>query len=89
MSRLAKKINEKLQKGIVVFKFLETDRKTVREARGTLFEGILKNRREAAETGKPTLTSSPNVQVFFDLSKNAWCSFQLGTEIEIVEFFEY
>ena len=82
MSKLAKEINEKLHKGIVIFKFLKTDGKTVREARGTLCEKILKPK----ELTKANGTSSPKVQVFYDLDKDAFRSFQLGTELEIIKF---
>ena len=82
MSKLAKEIQTKLHKGIVIFKFLKTDGKTVREARGTLFEGILKTK----DLKKANGMSSPKVQVFYDLDKDAFRSFQLGTELEIIDF---
>lgn len=83
MSRLAKEINEKLHRGVVTFKFMKTDGKTIREATGTLCKDIL-----PMELNKPNGTSSPDVQVFFDLDKSSWRSFRLGTEIEIVNFAE-
>ena len=84
MSKLAKDIQTKLHKGVVIFKFLKTDGKTVRVAKGTLFDGILKDK----DLKKANGMSSPKVQVFYDLEKDAFRSFKLGTELEIVEFHE-
>ena len=82
MSKLAKDIQNKLHKGVVIFKFLKTDGKTVRVAKGTLFDGILKDK----DLKKANGMSSPKVQVFYDLEKDDFRSFKLGTELEIVKF---
>lgn len=82
MSKLAKDIQTKLHKGVVIFKFLKTDGKTVRVAKGTLFDGILKDK----DLKKANGMSSPKVQVFYDLEKDDFRSFKLGTELEIVKF---
>lgn len=81
MKTLSEEIRKKLHQGEVVFTFLKSDG-TIREARGTLQESFLKDKLGNVYSKK---TSSPKVQVFWDLDKNAWRSFTIGTEIKILK----
>lgn len=84
MKTTANEIQSKLHKGIVTFTFKKKDG-TLRTAKGTLKQSILESK---VPMHKPTHTSSPNVQVFFDLEKEAFRSFVKGTEEEIINFVE-
>lgn len=81
---LAMEIKEKLHKGIVTFTFRKKDG-TIREARATLHTDHLVRRGVIADT-KVKKTSSPKVQVFYDLDKDEWRCFVIGTEQEILEY---
>lgn len=75
------KIERGLKNGIVTFRFRKLDG-SVRVAIGTLQRDILATKPIRKSDG----SSSPMVQVFWDLEKNAWRSFQKGTEIDIINF---
>lgn len=81
MATLLEKIERGLKNGIVTFRFRKLDG-SVRLAIGTLQKDILKTKPIRKSDG----SSSPMVQVFWDLEKNAWRSFQKGTEIDIINF---
>lgn len=81
----AEEIKDKLHRGIVEFTFLKSDG-SIRTAKGTLNEKILAGRIGGGRSsGK---TSSPKVQVFWDLEKDAFRSFTIGTEKNLISFQE-
>lgn len=80
----AEEIKDKLHKGIVEFTFLKSDG-SIRTAKGTLHEKIL-NEKLCGKSS--TKTSSPKVQVFWDLEKDAFRSFTIGTEKNLISFQE-
>lgn len=81
MATLLEKIERGLKNGIVTFRFRKLDG-SIRLAIGTLQRDILATKPIRKSDG----SSSPMVQVFWDLEKNAWRSFQKGTEIDIINF---
>lgn len=81
MATMLEKIERGLKNGIVTFRFRKLDG-SIRLAIGTLQRDILATK----PIGKSDGSSSPMVQVFWDLEKNAWRSFQKGTEIDIINF---
>lgn len=81
MATLLEKIEKSLKNGIVTFRFRKLDG-SIRVAIGTLQRDILATKPIRKSDG----SSSPMVQVFWDLEKNAWRSFQKGTEIDIINF---
>jgi hypothetical protein len=81
MATMLEKIERGLKNGIVTFRFRKLDG-SVRVAIGTLQRDILATKPIRKSDG----SSSPMVQVFWDLEKNAWRSFQKGTEIDIINF---
>jgi len=85
MRTVAEQIKEGLHKGVVTFTFKKKDGST-RTAVGTLQTNILT---EKLGDWKPNRPSSPKVQVFFDMEKNEFRSFSLGSEIEVLDFKEY
>lgn len=85
MRTVAEQIKEDLHKGVVTFTFTKKDGST-RTAVGTLQTNILT---EKLGDWKPNRPSSPKVQVFFDMEKNEFRSFSLGSEIEVLDFKEY
>lgn len=85
MRTVAEQIKEDLHKGVVTFTFTKKDGST-RTAVGTLQTNILT---EKLGDWKPSRPSSPKVQVFFDMEKNEFRSFSLGSEIEVLNFKEY
>ena len=80
----AEEIKDKLHKGIVEFTFLKSDG-SIRTAKGTLHEKILNEKLGGKSSTK---TSSPKVQVFWDLEKDAFRSFTIGTEKNLISFQE-
>ncbi len=80
----AEEIKDKLHKGIVEFTFLKSDG-SIRTAKGTLHEKILNEKLGGKSSTK---TSSPKVQVFWDLEKDAFRSFTIGTEKNLISFEE-
>lgn len=82
MRTVAEQIKEDLHKGVVTFTFKKKDG-SIRVAKGTLQTNILT---EKLGDWKPSRPSSPKVQVFFDMEKNEFRSFSLGSEIEIINF---
>ena len=76
-------IREKLHKGVVVFTFLKSDG-SIRVAKGTLQKKVLDEK--MGRNWVPSRLSSPKVQVFYDLEKDAFRSFTIGTEREIMSF---
>lgn len=82
-----KDIQNKLHKGVVTFTFLKTDGKTLRRAVGTLCNEELEKHPEAMKSSNDG-SSSPKVQVFFDLEKNAYRSFQIGTTLDLIDYKE-
>ena len=85
MRTLAEEIKDKLHKGEVVFTFVKSDG-SIREARGTLHSKTLK---EKLGDWTPSRQSSPKVQVFWDLDKDAFRSFTIGTEKKLISFQEF
>lgn len=81
MATTLEKIERGLKNGIVTFRFRKLDG-SIRLAIGTLQKDILATKPIRKSDG----SSSPMVQVFWDLEKNAWRSFQKGTEIDIINF---
>ncbi|MBR4490209.1 DUF2693 domain-containing protein [bacterium] len=81
MATMLEKIERGLKNGIVTFRFRKLDG-SIRLAIGTLQRDILATKPIRKSDG----SSSPMVQVFWDLEKNAWRSFQKGTEIDIINF---
>jgi len=81
MATMLEKIERGLKNGIVTFRFHKLDG-SVRLAIGTLQKDILATKPIRKSDG----SSSPMVQVFWDLEKNAWRSFQKGNEIDIINF---
>lgn len=82
---VAEQIKEDLHKGVVTFTFKKKDG-SIRVAKGTLQTNILT---EKLGDWSPSRPSSPKVQVFFDVEKNEFRSFSLGSEIEVLDFKEY
>lgn len=80
----AEEIKDKLHKGVVEFTFIKSDG-SIRTAKGTLHEKILNEKLGGKSSTK---TSSPKVQVFWDLEKNAFRSFTIGTEKNLISFEE-
>lgn len=80
----AEEIKDKLHRGIVEFTFLKSDG-SIRTANGTLHEKILNEKLGGKSSTK---TSSPKVQVFWDLEKDAFRSFTIGTEKNLISFQE-
>lgn len=80
----AEEIKDKLHNGIVEFTFLKSDG-SIRTAKGTLHEKILNEKLGGKSSTK---TSSPKVQVFWDLEKDAFRSFTIGTEKDLISFQE-
>jgi hypothetical protein len=80
----AEEIKDKLHRGIVEFTFLKSDG-SIRTAKGTLHEKILNEKLGGKSSTK---TSSPKVQVFWDLEKDAFRSFTIGTEKNLISFQE-
>ncbi len=80
----AEEIKDKLHKGVVEFTFIKSDG-SIRTAKGTLHEKILNEKLGGKSSTK---TSSPKVQVFWDLEKDAFRSFTIGTEKNIISFEE-
>lgn len=80
----AEEIKEKLHKGVVEFTFIKSDG-SIRTAKGTLHEKILNEKLGGKSSTK---TSSPKVQVFWDLEKDAFRSFTIGTEKNLISFEE-
>ena len=79
---IKRKFNEDLHKGVVTFTFKKKDG-SVRVAKGTLQTELLT---EKLGDWKPSRPSSPKVQVFFDMEKDEFRSFSIGSEIEIIDF---
>ena len=79
---VAEQIKEDLHKGVVTFTFKKKDG-SIRTAVGTLQTNILTDK---LGDWSPSRPSSPKVQVFFDMEKNEFRSFSLGSEIEIINF---
>ena len=77
-------IKDKLHKGVVEFTFIKSDG-SIRTAKGTLHEKILNEKLGGKSSTK---TSSPKVQVFWDLEKDAFRSFTIGTEKNLISFEE-
>ena len=75
---------EELKKGVVSFDYTKKDG-TIRTAKGTLHEKILNEKLGGKSSTK---TSSPKVQVFWDLEKDAFRSFTIGTEKNLISFQE-
>ena len=80
----AEDIKDKLHKGVVEFTFIKSDG-SIRTAKGTLHEKILNEKLGGKSSTK---TSSPKVQVFWDLEKDAFRSFTIGTEKNLISFEE-
>ena len=80
----AEEIKDKLHKGVVEFTFIKSDG-SIRTAKGTLHEKILNEKLGGKSS---TNTSSPKVQVFWDLEKDAFRSFTIGTEKNLISFEE-
>lgn len=80
----AEEIKDKLHKGVVEFTFIKSDG-SIRAAKGTLHEKILNEKLGGKSSTK---TSSPKVQVFWDLEKDAFRSFTIGTEKNLISFEE-
>ena len=80
----AEEIKDKLHKGVVEFTFIKSDG-SIRTAKGTLHEKI---HNEKLGGKSSTKTSSPKVQVFWDLEKDAFRSFTIGTEKNLISFEE-
>lgn len=80
----AEEIKDKLHKGVVEFTFIKSDG-SIRTAKGTLHEKILNEKLGGKSSTK---TSSPKVQVFWDLEKDAFRSFTIGTEKNLISFEE-
>ena len=80
----AEEIKDKLDKGVVEFTFIKSDG-SIRTAKGTLHEKILNEKLGGKSSTK---TSSPKVQVFWDLEKDAFRSFTIGTEKNLISFEE-
>ena len=80
----AEEIKDKLHRGVVEFTFLKSDG-SIRTAKGTLHEKILNEKLGGKSSTK---TSSPKVQVFWDLEKDAFRSFTIGTEKNLISFQE-
>lgn len=80
----AEEIKDKLHKGVVEFTFIKSDG-SIRIAKGTLHEKILNEKLGGKSSTK---TSSPKVQVFWDLEKDAFRSFTIGTEKNLISFEE-
>ena len=64
------KFNEMLHNGIVEFEFVKKDG-TLRQAKGTLVTNLIPTSATNGSGRKP----NPNVQVYWDLEKNAFRSF--------------
>lgn len=80
----AEEIKDKLHKGVVEFTFIKSNG-SIRTAKGTLHEKILNEKLGGKSSTK---TSSPKVQVFWDLEKDAFRSFTIGTEKNLISFEE-
>ena len=80
----AAEIKDKLHKGVVEFTFIKSDG-SIRTAKGTLHEKILNEKLGGKSSTK---ISSPKVQVFWDLEKDAFRSFTIGTEKNLISFEE-
>lgn len=80
----AEEIKDKLHKGVVEFTFIKSDG-SIRTAKGTLHEKILNEKLGGKSSTK---TSSPKVQVFWDIEKDAFRSFTIGTEKNLISFEE-
>jgi len=80
----AEEIKDKLHRGVVEFTFLKSDG-SIRTAKGTLHEKILNEKLGGKSSTK---TSSPKVQVFWDIEKDAFRSFTIGTEKNLISFQE-
>ena len=80
----AEEIKDKLHKGVVEFTVIKSDG-SIRTAKGTLHEKILNEKLGGKSSTK---TSSPKVQVFWDLEKDAFRSFTIGTEKNLISFEE-
>ena len=80
----AEEIKDKLHKGVVEFTFIKSDG-SIRTAKGTLHEKILNEKLGGKSSTK---TSSPKVEVFWDLEKDAFRSFTIGTEKNLISFEE-
>ena len=80
----AEEIKDKLHKGVVEFTFIKSDG-SIRTAKGTLHEKILNEKLGGKSSTK---TSSPKVQVFWDLEKDAFRSVTIGTEKNLISFEE-
>ena len=80
----AEEIKDKLHKGVVEFTFIKSDG-SIRIAKGTLHEKIPNEKLGGKSSTK---TSSPKVQLFWDLEKDAFRSFTIGTEKNLISFEE-
>lgn len=80
-------IQNKLHKGVVTFTFMKKDGKTLRKAVATLCQEELEKHPQAMRSSNDG-SSSPKVQVFFDLEKKAYRSFQIGTTLDLIDFKE-
>ena len=80
----AAEIKDQLHTGVVEFTFIKSDG-SIRTAQGTLHEKILNEKLGGKSSTK---TSSPKVQVFWDLEKDAFRSFTIGTEKNLISFEE-